>query len=171
MTCILAFDIGLRHFAWTKMSLQTNGRPFLHAMDCHDFGDRPLSTVYGNILLYLDTISMDGVEVILVEQQMNRMNIKATKLSVCVMTFFMVRFPRVNVIEYASFQKTRLFALPSTSKKERKDACIDFARSRVLHDDPVALDWLDQYSKQDDICDCIMMTMSYLKKTHHQLLI
>lgn len=171
MTCVLAFDIGLRHFAWTRMSVTKSGRPFLHAMDCHDFGDEPLSTVYGKILLYLETICIKNVDVILVEQQMNRMNIKATKISVCVMTFFMVRFPHLRVIEYASFQKTRLFALPSTSKKERKNACIDFTRSRVFNDDPVALDWLDQFCKQDDICDCVMMTMSYLKKTHHHLLI
>jgi hypothetical protein len=59
---------------------------------------------------------------------------------------------------------TKTFEKTPASKKERKRFCVSYARTVILHNDPVALDWLDQYTKQDDVCDCVMMTASYFKR-------
>lgn len=169
---VMAFDMGYRHFAWTKsrVLIEMNNEPMLvvDAMDCHDFCTSQLAQVYQQLLEYLNRIDMTQVDVVLVEQQMNRMNIKATKLSVFVLAYYMIRHPTIKVVEFPSFHKTKMFDAPSISKKERKEFCITYTKTHFLDTDPVALDWLEQFSKQDDICDCLMMTAAYMKKQHKE---
>ena len=166
-TMMMAFDIGIHHFAWAKM------RTFSHiskvselvSMDCHDFGSN-LKTVdlYPLLLKYLQSLDYLGVHTVLIEQQMNRMNIRATKVAVFVYAFFLMQHPCINVLEYPSYHKTKAFGVHGLSKPERKKWTVQHVTDFVLKDDPVALDWLDQFPKKDDICDCVMMMESFRKK-------
>lgn len=167
MVAIMAFDIGINHFAWVKMRRKDDKAPSeLVAMDCHNFGHR-LKTVdlYPLLLEYLRSLDYSEVRTVLIEQQMNRMNIRATKVAVFVYAFFLMQKPDLRVIEYPSYHKTKAFGVHGLSKPERKKWSVEHVERHVLQHDPVALDWLDQFSKKDDICDCIMMIQSY---AHHR---
>lgn len=163
MSVVLAFDIGYHHFAWAKVRYAQE-YPQVISIDCHDFASSHLATIYPMLVRYLDSINMKEVDTVLVEHQMNRMNIKATKISVFVYAFFLIRYPGLHVIEYSSVHKTRVFGQKDLTKSERKKWGIHYVQTQVCKDDPVLLDWLDQFSKQDDICDCILMILSYWKK-------
>jgi Poxvirus A22 protein len=162
---LMAFDIGVHHFAWVKMRCVPDEASEVVAMDCHDFG-HGLKTVdlYAHVLEYLRSLEYEGVDTVLIEQQMNRMNIVATKMAVFVHAFFLMEHSSVHVIEYPSYHKTKKFGVHGLSKPERKKWSVHHVSEYLLKDDPVAMDWLDQFSKKDDICDCILMIESFRKK-------
>jgi len=83
---------------------------------------------------------------------------------VFVHAFFLMEHSFVHVIEYASYHKTKKFGVHGLSKPERKKWSVHHVLECLLKDDPVAMDWLDQFSKKDDICDCILMIESFRKK-------
>uniref|UniRef100_A0A6C0IDM9 Holliday junction resolvase n=1 Tax=viral metagenome TaxID=1070528 RepID=A0A6C0IDM9_9ZZZZ len=160
---IMAFDIGIHHFAWAKMRCLPGTPSALLGMDCHDFG-HGLKTVdlYHHLLEYLRSLDLEGVETVLIEQQMNRMNIVATKMAVFVHAFFIMSYPHLRVIEYPSYHKTKKFGVHGLSKPERKKWSVQHVVDHVLGEkDPVGMDWLEQFPKKDDICDCILMIESF----------
>lgn len=158
---IMAFDIGVHHFAWAK-GFRDDDRLVVVAMDCHDFGKTgSLCEFYPRLSSYLKTLDYQGVETVLIEQQMNRMNIRAAKIAVFVHAFFLLLFPNIRVIEYPAFHKTRKFGIRGLSKPERKKWSVRHVSETILVEDPVALDWLETFAKKDDICDCVMMIQSY----------
>jgi len=161
--CVLAIDIGIHHFAWVK-TVKMEERCRVKGLDCHNFGATPtLTTLYPKLISYLMTVDYADVSTVLIEQQMNRMNIRATKIAVFVHAFFLLRVPHVRVIEYPAYHKTRKFGVPKMTKQQRKKWSIAYVCTNILFDDPVAMDWVRTFPKQDDICDCIMMTMAYFQ--------
>ena len=160
----MAFDIGIHHFAWAKMRRgreETDSEVL--AMDCHDFGpSQKLVELYPLLLQYLRSLDYTDVHTVLIEQQMNRMNIRATKISVFVYAYFLMEHsPSIHVLEYPAYHKTKAFGMHGLSKSERKKWSVQHVLTHVVDSDPVALDWLQQFPKKDDICDCIMMIQSF----------
>jgi hypothetical protein len=162
---VMAFDIGIHHFAWSKV--RSHPEPEIIAMDCFDIAGShkhmKTTDLYPILLRYLRSLSYDNVGTVLIEQQMNRMNIRATKLAVFVYSFFLMEHPGITVLEFPAFHKTRVFGVHGLSKPERKKWSIRYVSEHVVQDDPVARDWLDQFPKKDDICDCVMMVLSFHK--------
>lgn len=163
----MAFDMGVHHFAWAKVRRTKGQVSEVVGMDCHDFGHgkgtKSLKTVdlYPLLLAYLRSLDYHGVHTVLIEQQMNRMNIRATKVGVFVHAFFIMERPHITVVEYPSYHKTKAFGAHGLSKPERKKWAVEHVQRHMLVEDPVAQDWLNQYSKKDDICDCILMIESF----------
>ena len=161
---MMAFDIGFHHFAWVKMRCLSGTPSEVIHMDCHDFGHiSKTADLYPLLLAYLRSLPVDDVDVVLIEQQMNRMNIKATKIAVFVHAFFLMQHPDLYVLEYPSYHKTKVFGAHGLSKSQRKKWSVEFVSQQIIQDDPVILDWLDQFPKKDDLCDCILMIESYRK--------
>jgi len=177
---VISFDIGFRHFAWAKMKIQPKQRPRQQdqglglescqdldydvvGMDCHDFGAwKKTSDVFFRVKQYLDTLPLHDCNVILIEQQMNRHNIGCTKLGVFVYTYCFLRFPAIELHEYSSFWKTKAFGQKGLAKRERKHWSVRHVSTSLFVHDPVFLDWLQQFPKKDDVCDCILMNLSFV---------
>lgn len=156
---IAAFDIGVKNFAFAVVEGVDN---VLH-VDLHDL--RAGNSPYINLISYLDRHQTlwKKVDVVLIEQQLYRTNVAATKLSCHLHAYFLHRFPQKKVIEYPSSYKTKYtkFSIKSSSHKQRKDYAIQYVLDKCQKNDPVLYDWLLTFPKKDDICDCILMCETF----------
>lgn len=156
---IAAFDIGVKNFAFAVV----DGVDHVIHVDVHDLrgGDSP----YINLISYLDQHHSlwEKVDVVLIEQQLYRTNVAATKLSCHLHAYFLHRFPQKKIIEYPSSYKTKFthFPIKSSSHKQRKDYAIQYVLKKFQENDPVLHDWLLTFPKKDDICDCILMCETF----------
>lgn len=154
---IVAFDIGVKNFAFAVVDHHEN----IIAMDVHDMRGQD---IYKNLLDYLKKYDplWETVNVVLIEQQLNRMNIQATKLACHVYAYFLHRHPQKFLYEYPSIYKTKYthFPLESSSHRQRKEYAIQLVMKQYQHD-PVFLDWLSSFPKKDDLCDCILMCKTF----------
>jgi len=157
----MAFDMGARHFAWAIGDLEDSSGNLLgiRSFECKDFGSS--TPAFSTVVQYLDTLQVDGVNVILIEQQMNHVNAIASRLAVVVYMYFFLRHPGKTVSEYPARWKTMEYGITKVPKHKRKQWVVSYVRENVCRDDPVVLDLLEGYPKKDDICDCIMMIHSY----------
>jgi len=95
-----------------------------------------------NLFEYLDSLSnlLRKVDIILVENQYQRIigrgmkrrveaNMKAIKISECVMTYFLLRYPEKHIELFQSSNKTHTLGAPKSikTKPERKKWCTIFA--------------------------------------------
>lgn len=155
---IVAFDIGIKNFAFAVLENDN-----IVSMDVHDLYHCS-QDIYQSLICYLKTYNYlwKQVDVVLIEQQLNRMNIKATKLACHVYAYFLHCHPQKPIYEYPSIYKTKYtsFPLHTSTHKQRKKYAIQL----VLHkyqDDPVFLDWISLFPKKDDVCDCILMCNTF----------
>lgn len=157
---VMAFDMGARHFAWAIGDLDPSSGNLLsvRSFECKDFGSSP---TFPMIVRYLETLSIEGVDTILIEQQMNHVNAVASRLAVVVYMYYFLRHPEKHVSEYPARWKTMEYGIVRVPKHKRKQWVVSHVKEIVCRDDPVVLDLLEGYSKKDDICDCIMMIHSY----------
>lgn len=96
---------------------------------------------------------------------MTRLNMKASKLSYHVMSFFNIIWPHVKVIEYSAANKTHCFTNTKMNKKDRKQFCINKTVETFIENkdfDNLSLLLMDK--KLDDKCDTYQMVCSYLEK-------
>jgi hypothetical protein len=154
---VVAFDIGLKNFAFAVMD---DGQ-HLVSMDVHDLRGQDL---YYNLVCYLKqyTYLWNKVDVVLIEQQLNRMNIQATKLACHVHAYFLHCHPSIPVLEYPSLYKTKYtcFPLDHSTHRQRKQYAIQQVLEQYQQD-PVFLDWISNFPKKDDVCDCILMCRTF----------
>lgn len=155
---LAAFDIGIKNFAFAVVSMENEK---IVSMDVCDLRGQ---NIYHNLLTYLKQYDYlwETVDVVLIEQQLNRMNIQATKLACHVYAYFLHRHPSKYIYDYPSLYKTKYtcFALENSTHRQRKQ----YAIQKVLEqyqNDPVFLDWLSQFPKKDDLCDCILMCKTF----------
>jgi hypothetical protein len=78
------------------------------------------------------------------------------------MAHLILSFPFLNIIEYPSTQKTKVFKKKIQSWNKRKEWSIDFVYELLKErKDEISLEWLNQFKKKDDICDTILMILAY----------
>lgn len=137
--------------------------------------------IYRNLIHHLtsfDEFFTHHSPYILIEQQMStkhRTNVQALRLAQHVLAFFLHHHPTLRVIEYPPRKKFQslchIFPFTYHNKKrltlsqqyrERKVWSVTSAQSWLEErHDPVVMDWYNQYSKKDDICDCILMCLAF----------
>lgn len=175
---VVAFDIGIRNLAmaWVEASPGGDAPPTLRHMTLVDLTQRSSSgshhgmrswRLYRELIVFLE--SLDWIfaryhPCVLIEQQMasrHRANIQALRLSQHVLAYFLHRHPRLQVVEYSAKHKTRVFGFQDPCYRKRKIWAVEKA-CEILQEDPVALDWFNQFHKKDDVADCIVMCLSYL---------
>jgi len=115
-------------------------------------------------------------DIIIIEQQYfnikgGEANVDAIKLGECCLCWFLINYGLFKEIQYfGSTYKTQTLGAPNKmTKSQRKKWSIEKGRSIFnLRNDEEGLNLLDskknsagKKQKQDDICDCIIMTQAY----------
>lgn len=163
---IAAFDIGRRNFALAVMDFPSSE---VLSLRNHDFSSSQGEGLFRELYHYLE--SLDGllkeVHAILIEQQFFHAklgcNIEALKLSQHTLAYFLLRYPKKDVMEYSSTRKTRFFHAPYFKlKRDRKLWSIQKAMELLpLSTDPVLEEMWNMHKKKDDVSDCVLMCISY----------
>lgn len=164
---ISAFDLGTRNFAFIIASMSNEN--YITILEWENFDVN--ATSWFEILQNVNTILFNYSELFsisdtcLVEKQMTRLNMKASKLSYHVMSFFNIVWPHVKVIEYSAANKTHAFTNKKMDKKARKQYCIDkTVDTFIINKDYDNLSLLLMDRKLDDKCDTYQMVCSYTSK-------
>jgi len=163
---IAAFDIGIKNFAFAIVRLNGDNAEWgdVLSVDVHDLRE---GNIYQNLISYMK--KHDGlwekIDVVLIEQQLNRMNIKATKLACHLYAYFLHCHPTKPIFEYPSIYKTKYTNFPkqSSTHKQRKDYAIKLVLDYYEENDPVLYQWISSFKKKDDISDCILMANTFNK--------
>jgi hypothetical protein len=164
---ISAFDLGVKNFAFIIVSISNTNDINILKWENVDISANTWFEILQNVnsLLfdYSELLSISNI--CLVEKQMTRLNMKATKLSYHVMSFFNIVWPHVKVIEYSAANKTHTFTKQKMCKKERKKYCIDkTVDTFIANKDYTNLSLLLIDKKIDDKCDTYQMVCSYIQK-------
>ena len=118
MTWIAAFDLGVNNFAFIIVDVTKIQKPHIILWENVSVNDSNWFSVLQNVntLLfeYGDLFSL--CTVCLVEKQMTRLNMKASKLSYHVMSFFNIIWPYIKVIEYSAAHKIQVMNSQHHSK-------------------------------------------------------
>lgn len=165
MTWIAAFDLGVNNFAFIIVDVTKIQYPKIVLWDNVCVND----TNWFNVLQNVNTLLLEHAEffslctVCLVEKQMTRLNMKASKLSYHVMSFFNIIWPWIKVIEYSAANKTHTFTNKKMDKKARKNYCIDKTLDDLIKlRDYKSLGLMLSCKKMDDLADVFQMVQTYL---------
>ena len=168
----LAFDIGFRNFAYSIVDVDTEGRWYLQFMENHDLmkdscNEETPVEFWKRFYQFLRERSrfFETCHCCLIEKQMGfngKVNYKAIQMGAHLMGYLIQNFPWIHVEEYAATQKTRIFQSTQSSWSKRKQWAIEFVKQLLLDtEDYVGYEWLNTFSKKDDICDTILMNLAY----------
>ncbi len=164
---ISSFDLGVKNFAFLIAYINEHKQIKILEWENVDISGETWYDVLQNVntLLFQYTSLLSICDICLVEKQMTRLNMKASKLSYHVMSFFNIIWPHVKVIEYSASHKTHTFTHNKMTKKERKQYCITKTiDTLILKKDYENLSELLCNKKMDDKCDTYQMIDSYLYK-------
>jgi hypothetical protein len=165
---ISAFDLGIKNFAFLIAHVSLcDKRIKILEWENIDISANTWFEILQNVntVLYDYSHLLSTCDICLVEKQMTRLNMKATKLSYHVMSFFNIIWPHIKVIEYSAANKTHTFTRKKMDKKQRKQHCIDHTVDILLEQkDYENLAELLCNKKMDDKCDTYQMIHSYLCK-------
>ena len=170
---MIAFDIGIHHFAYSVLFIR-KGEWEVKTMNCHDFLENENANQFRfdqefwrKFHYYIKTLYpiLEKCTICLIEKQMgfrNRVNYKAIQLGSQLMAHLILSFPFLNIIEYPSTQKTRIFKQSIPSWNKRKEWSVEFVHQLLeKKGDEISIGWLEQFKKKDDICDTILMILAY----------
>lgn len=106
---------------------------------------------------------------ILIEQQMafgNNLNLKTVRIAQHIFSYFSIYYRDFkHILNYPAFHKTRVFSADKMNKPQRKKWAINKATSIwTSRRDGDTLAKLEGSPKKDDICDCLLMALSYALK-------
>lgn len=164
---IAAFDLGVVNFAFIIVDVSIINKPVVILWENINVNDRNWFNILQNVntvlFEYSDLFSL--CDTCLVEKQMTRLNMKASKLSYHVMSFFNIIWPYIKVIEYSAANKTHTFTHTKMDKKARKQYCIDKTLDDLIRiNDLDSLSILLCHKKMDDLSDVYQMVQTYLIK-------
>ena len=176
MSNIIAFDIGVHHFAYAVLSIHEKEWDISH-MNVEDLAvNQKCSSIvleqnfwvrFHSFLRSLHEI-LKTCSFILIERQMsfsNAFNYKANQINSQLFAHMIIYFPEKKIINYSATEKTKQFQKQFKKKIDRKKWAIEFTKELLLEkNDETAIEWLNSFPKQDDICDCILMVLSFAKK-------
>lgn len=174
---ILSFDIGIHHFAFVLMQVFDETQWNIIHMECHDFhkNEKLYNIVmnqdfWNNFHHYIVTNDkyIQKADIILIEKQLGfgkQINYKANQISSQLYAHLILFYPDKEIIEYPSSFKTKFFDFKSTNKKDRKNWSVQKVYSLLEErNDETSLEWLNTFPKKDDICDCVLMNLSFMKQ-------
>lgn len=163
---VVAFDIGTKNFAFAVVDIQISGWGDVLHIDVYDLR-KGGGNLYKNLISYMKVYHhlWEKADVVLIEQQLNRMNVQATKLACHLYAYFLHQHPTLPIFEYPSIYKTKYTDCPlhSSTHKQRKNYAIQLVLDYYKEKDPVLFQWISSFPKKDDICDTILMCNTFLK--------
>lgn len=165
MTWIAAFDLGVNNFAFIIVDTTKIQYPKIILWKNVNVNDTNWFNVLQNVntLLFEYAYLFSLCDVCLVEKQMTRLNIKASKLSYHIISFFNIIWPYIKVIEYSAANKTHTFTSKKMDKKARKIYCIDKTLDDLIRlKDYTHLAFILCSKKMDDLADVFQMVQTYL---------
>ena len=178
MVTIVAFDIGVHHFAHAIIMASQTEWKVVH-LDCHDFEKtKKLSDIqmdqafWSRFHLYLDGMNslLEQCDIFLIERQVGfakMVNYKCIQMGAHVFSHFLMRYGNKQIIEYGAFEKTKAFGKHITKKSDRKKWTTVFTKNMLtMQQDETSIGWIESFSKEDDVCDCVVMILSFLKKNN-----
>lgn len=168
---ITSFDLGVKNFAFIITEVRDN-KVNIIKWENHDISGNTWTDVLQNVneILYENQDFFSICNICLVEKQMTKLNMKATKLSYHVMSFFNIIWPYIKVKEYSANHKTHVYTHQRMNKKERKQYCVDKTFIDLINDkDYKNLGLLLCHKKMDDMCDTYQMVKSYNDKFIHYI--
>jgi hypothetical protein len=174
---IISFDIGVHNFAYSIIDFHQNNNWEIKYLNCHDFYknkkikdiifDQSFWINFHNFLQSIDHL-LQNCDIFLIEKQLGFskiVNYKAIQMSSQLFAHLILKYPSKQIIEYLASNKTKIFNVKLSQKTQRKKWAVDFTKKILInnHDD-TSLEWILSFHKQDDICDCILMILSFLVK-------
>ena len=179
MPKIIAFDIGIHHFAHAMIQVEQTHWEIQH-MGCYDFDpnhkiskinlDQTFLSQFHEYLKGLHTW-IEKCNYCLIERQVGfakMVNYKCIQLASHLFCHILLHFPEKQIIEYAAFEKTKQFGKQFKKKSDRKKCAVEFTKDMLIQQqDETSLGWMASFPKEDDICDCILMILSFSKKNNY----
>lgn len=182
---ICAFDIGSKNFAYAVAHIsdipdekswdETHDWWNCRIMECADLSNTTdhifvsLHSFLHQRFAFLES-QESSLWTILIEQQVgfgSMINYKAIQIAAHVHAFFIIKYPRMRVIEYPSSLKTKTFGMRFAKKRDRKQWAIEKVSSCFIKQkDEIGEAWFNCFNKKDDISDCLLMIMSFVLKNH-----
>lgn len=165
----IAFDIGFRNFAFSVIEWK-DGDWNIKFMSNKDLMIHSTEIFWDSFHQYLISIGkwIDDVEFCMIEKQMGfggRVNYKAIQMASHLMAHILLYHPTKAVVEYPSSRKTKVFKVHYEKWADRKHWAVTFVEQLCRDQgDEVALEWLQSFPKKDDICDTILMILSYIEE-------
>jgi hypothetical protein len=106
----------------------------------------------------------------LIEKQLlSKKNFKACKVYEQLYAHLCIFFPKIKLVSFPSKNKYFDHSYHKMNYKDRKNWAIHYICLQLENQkDDVMIDWLNCFKKKDDICDCILILLSYSLK--HNLL-
>jgi hypothetical protein len=175
---IISFDIGVHNFAYSIIDFNQNNNNWeIKHLHCHDFNkdkkikdiifDKSFWKKFHDYLISITDLLKD-CDVFLIEKQLGFskvVNYKAIQMSAQLFAHLIIQYPSKEIIEYLASNKTKTFNVKLTQKKDRKKWAIEYTKNVLTKKgDDTSLEWIFSFKKQDDVCDCVLMILSYLIK-------
>ncbi len=163
---IVAMDMGTKNFSFCIVELSSP--PRILELVNHDLTGgkvvKKVIDVHKYLITFLNNYSCywNSNPTILIEKQLSR-NPKAIRLEQTCQTYFLIKYPKSNVISYSSRNKTELLDAPEAmTKYQRKKWSVEKAKQLLLSRDIDSYNKLMEFKKKDDVADCILMIETYL---------
>jgi len=173
MVKVIAFDMGKKNFSyWVEDIVEGDyGTDLINSktvtFDNTDLTQGETTDHLRNMITFLDGLAdlLSTVDKVLIEQQMNfgrfRSNPMAVRMQHHCETYFMMRYPRMQVEIYPAYHKTQRFSAGKMTKPQRKKWVIEKAIEILSNrGDDNSLDTIQKMRKRDDVCDCFLMCLS-----------
>jgi hypothetical protein len=169
---IASFDIGMKNFSFVILNIIKDDIslkiPLFDIVHFENLDIRNSQNEYTilNLVDVLDSYKTlwDDCQVVLIEQQMqsrHASNIKALKISQHVLTYFTIHYKdSKKIIEYPSYYKTQIFNAPKMTKYERKKWSVN--KVKEILKEKCQEEILKGIKKVDDICDNVLMILTYI---------
>lgn len=124
--------------------------------------------IFRNMISELDRYKLffEEVDIVIIEQQMSfgtKLNIKAVKIGQACFTYFLMRYPNVEVLEFGAFHKTKVLgAIKGLTKPQRKKFAVEETKNILsLREDFENLGNLSIAKKKDDLADTIVQLQAF----------
>lgn len=124
--------------------------------------------IFRNMITELDKHKplFQDVDIVLIEQQMSfgtKVNVKALKIAQACFTYWLMRYPKVEVMEFKSFYKTQVLgAVKKLTKPQRKKFAVEEASIILnIREDYENLTELSCSKKKDDLADTLVQLQAF----------
>jgi hypothetical protein len=162
---VLSFDIGINNLSYCHL---INNK--INEWKCINIKDKNLENIILNAFNELDTINLDNINCILIENQPAIKNPKMKTIQISIYSYFLYKknqYKSIEVILCSPSVKLQGFKkpinlTPSQKYKAYKQYSIDSCKSLIINDDKKWIDMFNSYKKQDDLADSYMQAVQHI---------
>lgn len=178
MKYIASFDIGLHNFSYTICSIDPlniyyiDNIDLLEGINIKKFNINQQFYVFFHEFLKTLHNKISLCDICLIERQISKKNIKACNLYNQLVAHLAIFFPNMKVVPFPPHKKYSFFnegcGYNKLNYRDRKNWSVDFISEIIDNQkDETAKEWFNSFSpKQDDVADCLIMTLVYSKENN-----